>query len=192
MELEGRPFRPATPADAVARGFAFVSSRRGEESLLPSLTVRENLLPNPAARPDAPGLLGAGAEAAQARTAVAKYAVRPGDPERAAATLSGGNQQKVVLARWLEGPARVLILEEPTFGVDVGAKAEIYRLLAAATAAGRSVLLISSDLEEVAGVAHRALIVSRGRVTAEVGRDGLSVANLTALAGGAERVSEAA
>jgi ribose transport system ATP-binding protein len=86
----------------------------------------------------------------------------------------------------------VLILEEPTFGVDVGAKAEIYRLLAAATAAGRSVLLISSDFEEVAGVAHRALIVSRGRVTAEVGRDGLSVENLTALAGGAEAPSREA
>ncbi len=186
MELEGRPYRPVLPADAVARGLAFVSSRRGEESLLPNLTVRENLLPNPAARPELPGLLGTPKEAMRARAAVAAYAVRPADPERAAATLSGGNQQKVVLARWLEGPARVLILEEPTFGVDVAAKAEVYRLLAAATAAGRSVLLISSDFEEVAGVAHRALILSRGRVTAEVKRDGLSVENLTALAGGAE------
>ena len=86
----------------------------------------------------------------------------------------------------------MLILEEPTFGVDVGAKAEIYRLLDEATAQGRSILLISSDFEEVAGIAHRALIVSRGRVVAELGRDRLSVASLTALAGGAEPVLEAA
>jgi ribose transport system ATP-binding protein len=98
----------------------------------------------------------------------------------------------VALARWLEGPSRVLILEEPTFGVDVGAKAEIYRLLDEATAQARSILLISSDFEEIAGIAHRAHIVSRGRVVAELGRDQLSVASLTALAGGAEPVLEAA
>ena len=192
VELEGRSFRPTSQAQAVARGFGFVSSRRAEESLAPNLSVRENLLPNPASRPDRPRLLGTAAEARHAAQAVQRYGVRPPEPERAIATLSGGNQQKVALARWLEGPSRVLILEEPTFGVDVGAKAEIYRLLDEATAQGRSILLISSDFEEVAGIAHRALIVSRGRVVAELGRDQLSVASLTALAGGAEPVLEAA
>jgi ribose transport system ATP-binding protein len=192
MELAGRPFRPASPADAVAAGLGFVSSRRVEESLAPSLTVRENLVPNRAARPDAPGLLGTAREAAMARRTVEAYGVRPPEPERAVATLSGGNQQKAVLARWLEGPSRALVLEEPTFGVDVGAKAEIYRLLGAAARAGRSALLISSDFEEVAGVAHRALVVSRGRVAAELGRAELSVATLTALAAGAAPAEAAA
>ena len=163
-----------------------------EESLAPNLSLRENLLPNPAARPDRPRLLGTGAETSLAARALERYGVRPPEPERAIATISGGNQQKVALARWLEGPSRVLILEEPTFGVDVGAKAEIYRLLEEATVQERSVLLISSDFEEVAGIAHRALIVSRGRVVAELAHGQLSVASLTALAGGAESVLEAA
>jgi ribose transport system ATP-binding protein len=192
VEVEGRNFQPASPAKAVAQGFGFVSSRRVEESLAPNLSIRENLLPNPAARPERPRLLGTASEASLAAHAVERYGVRPPEPERAIATLSGGNQQKVVVARWLEGPSRVLILEEPTFGVDVGAKADIYRLLEEATVRGRSVLLISSDFEEVVGVAHRALIVSRGRVVAELGRDRISVASLTALAGGAEPVLEAA
>ena len=90
------------------------------------------------------------------------------------ATLSGGNQQKVVVARWMEAGSRLLVLEEPTFGVDVGSKAEIYRLLQEALDQGLAVLLISSDFEEVAGICHRALIFDRGRVTAELARDELS------------------
>jgi ribose transport system ATP-binding protein len=90
-----------------------------------------------------------------------------------------------VLARWLSGSIRVLILEEPTIGVDVGAKADIYRDLQAALARGLGVLLISSDFDEVEKLCHRAIVFSRGRVVAEVGRDGVSQERLTALAAGA-------
>jgi ribose transport system ATP-binding protein len=117
--------------------------------------------------------------------------VRPPEPERPILTLSGGNQQKVVLARWMEAGSRLLILEEPTFGVDVGSKAEIYQLLQGALDEGAAVLLISSDFEEVAGICHRALIFDRGRVAAELARPDLTIPRLTALAAGAAEPAEA-
>ena len=118
--------------------------------------------------------------------ALRRFSVRPAEPERPIATLSGGNQQKVVVARWMEAGSRLLVLEEPTFGVDVGSKAEIYRLLQEEIDNGLLVLLISSDFEEVAGISTRALIFDRGRVSAELARDELSIARLTALASGGE------
>ncbi len=113
-----------------------------------------------------------------------RLSVRPPDTERPIITLSGGNQQKVVLSRWMEAGTKLLVLEEPTFGVDVGSKAEIYALLRAALAEGGAVLLISSDFEEVAGLCHRALVLDRGRLAAELSREELSVGRLTAAASG--------
>jgi len=110
--------------------------------------------------------------------------VRPEDPECAVATLSGGNQQKVVLARWMEARVRLLVLEEPTIGVDVGSKAEIYHLLQQSLSKGLAVVLISSDFEEVQRICHRALVFSRGRVVGEIPRSELTMARLTAYASG--------
>ena len=103
------------------------------------------------------------------------------------ATLSGGNQQKVVLARWMEAKVRLLVLEEPTIGVDVGSKAEIYHLLQRSLKEGLAVLLLSSDFEEVERICHRALVFSRGRVVSEIPGDELSTARLTAEASGGAR-----
>jgi ribose transport system ATP-binding protein len=121
-----------------------------------------------------------------------RLSVRPPDTERPIITLSGGNQQKVVVARWMEAGSRLLVLEEPTFGVDVGSKAEIYALLRGALAGGLAVLLVSSDFEEVAGLCHRALVFDRGRVVAELPRAALSVARLTEAASGSARERDAA
>jgi ribose transport system ATP-binding protein len=130
-------------------------------------------------------LLGGGGERGQSRRTLDRFGVRPPEPEIPIIDLSGGNQQKVVLARWIEAGARLLVLEEPTFGVDVGAKAEIYRLLRQALEQGRGVLLISSDLDEVAGACHRALVFDRGRIATAVSGADLTVPRLTALTGGA-------
>jgi ribose transport system ATP-binding protein len=100
------------------------------------------------------------------------------------ATLSGGNQQKVVVARWMEAKVRLLVLEEPTIGVDVGSKAEIYHLLQQSLKEGLAVLLLSSDFEEVERICHRALVFSRGRVAAEIPGHALTIAALTAAASG--------
>ena len=109
-----------------------------------------------------------------------RFSIKAASVEEPAATLSGGNQQKTVVARWMETHARLLILEEPTIGVDVGAKADIYHLLQLALRQGLAVLLISSDFEEVERICHRALVFSRGRVVAEIPRERLTVAALTA------------
>src|SRR5690606_33006649 len=119
--------------------------------------------------------------------ALRRFSVRPPEPEKEIATLSGGNQQKEIVARWMEAGSRLLILEEPTFGVEVGSKAEIYRLLQEGLDGGLAVLLISSDFEEVAGIAHRALIFDRGRVKTELPRAELTIPRLTAIASGAEQ-----
>ncbi|MBV9633137.1 MAG: sugar ABC transporter ATP-binding protein [Methylobacteriaceae bacterium] len=187
LTLGRETFDPADPAAMVARQVGFVSSKRGEESLAPSLTVRENLFVNPVAT-GTPLLspIGPGDEQRRCLRALHRFSVRPPESERVIATLSGGNQQKVVLARWMEAASRLLILEEPTFGVDVGSKAEIYQLLQEGLDRGLSVLLVSSDFEEVAGVCHRALIFDRGRVIAELGRGELSIQRITALAAGGE------
>jgi ribose transport system ATP-binding protein len=110
---------------------------------------------------------------------IERFRVRPHDSEAPIAVLSGGNQQKVMLGRWLRMNRRLLILEEPTAGVDVGAKAEIHRLLDDELATGLAVLLISTDFEEVAHVCHRALVFVRGTVAAELTGEALTVTRLT-------------
>ncbi|HEY1296056.1 MAG TPA: sugar ABC transporter ATP-binding protein [Chloroflexota bacterium] len=175
-------------AHSMASGVRFVTSNRESEGLALPLTITENLFLNP-------GALGRRAwqaespsrEGKRAMEVVRKFSVRTDDPSRVITTLSGGNQQKVLLARWLGRGARILVLEEPTMGVDVGAKAEIYELLNHELAGGAAVLLVSSDLDEVAGICHRALIFNRGLIVTELQRPELSVARLTAVVGGASR-----
>ncbi|KUO07884.1 sugar ABC transporter ATP-binding protein [Streptomyces sp. DSM 15324] len=178
--LDGRPYRPRTVADAVRQGVGFVPGDRLREACLADLTVRENLFANPATgRRPAPRWLGPRRERAEAAALVERFAVRPHDTEAPLATLSGGNQQKVVIGRWLSADLRLLILEEPTASVDIGAKAAVHRLLDEALAAGLAVLLISTDFDEVVSVCRRALVLVRGAVTAELSGAALTAAALT-------------
>jgi ribose transport system ATP-binding protein len=108
--------------------------------------------------------------------------LRPNDPGLAIELLSGGNQQKVVIGRWLNLKSKIYVFEDPTAGVDVGAKAEIYRLFDVALQAGASILIVSTDFEEIAKVCHRALVFDRGRVVAELAASDLSTENLLAAA----------
>ncbi len=185
--LDDRPYRPLSPAEAMGAGVGLVAGDRVAESLGMPLSVRENLFLNPAARGHrALSLRSPAAEAADCRSAGARMSLRPNDPSRPVETLSGGNQQKVVLARWLGLAKHLLILEEPTAGVDVGAKAEIYALLHAALQDGLAIIVIATDFEEVSKICHRALVFSQNRVAAEIGRDALSIESLlqAASAGG--------
>jgi ribose transport system ATP-binding protein len=173
---------------AMAAGIGFISSKRAEEGIAAALSVQENLFINPTLTGTRPtGWMAPIDERRKATQIVERYNVRPPDAERSIATLSGGNQQKVIVARWLEGAVDFLILEEPTTGVDVGSKAEIYNLLQTSLSRGMGALLVSSDFEEVAKVSHRALVFSRGRVVAALERSDLTVSRLTTLAAGGER-----
>jgi ribose transport system ATP-binding protein len=185
LTLDGEPIAPLSPAEAMAKGVGFVSSRRAEEGLASNLDVRENIYLNPAA--SGKGVLefvSRATELDEAQAAVRRFSIKTAGVEEPVATLSGGNQQKVVLARWMEAHVKLLVLEEPTIGVDVGAKADIYHLLQLSLSKGLAVLLISSDFEEVERICHRALVFSRGRVAAEIPGHALTIAALTAAASG--------
>ncbi|GAA2257286.1 sugar ABC transporter ATP-binding protein [Streptomyces indiaensis] len=178
--LHGRPYRPRTVAQAVGRGVGLVPGDRLREGCFAELTVRENLLADPrAGGGSAPRWIGPRGERARAEALLDRFSVRPRDTETPVATLSGGNQQKVVLGRRLRTDLRLLILEEPTASVDVGAKAAIHLLLHEALDAGLAVLLLSTDFEEVASVCRRTLVFVRGTVTAELSGPALTVAGLT-------------
>jgi ribose transport system ATP-binding protein len=169
IRLRGANPALAAPPGAIRHGICFVAGDRNADSIAPGLSVRENMFLNP--RASGRGFLAWRApaeEAAETMRLGDGVGLQPNDPAAPIETLSGGNQQKVVLARWMRIGGSVLALEDPTAGVDVGAKAEIYRLLADAVARGQAVLLIATDFEEVAEICHRALVFRGGRIVAEL------------------------
>lgn len=155
------------PADAIHYGIGFVTENRKEQGLVLAQAVRRNIsmaaLKRFAARL---GFLRFAAEREAAAADVARLAVRTASIEAAAETLSGGNQQKIVLAKWLGTYPHVLILDEPTRGVDVGAKFEIYRIIRQLAAEGTAILLVSSELPELLGLVDRIVVMHEGRVNA--------------------------
>jgi ribose transport system ATP-binding protein len=180
VTLDGEALVSPSPSAAIEGGLGFVAADRVAESVAHGLTVRENMFINPGA--SGRGLWAArrpADESAECRSFGRRVGLSPNKPEAPIETLSGGNQQKVVMARWMRiGPA-VLVLEDPTAGVDVGAKAEIYRLLSEALARGQGIVLISTDFEEVAAICHRALIFRGGLIVDEIAASGLSIEAVT-------------
>jgi D-xylose transport system ATP-binding protein len=171
--MEGGPGRGpfARPADAIAAGLALVSEDRKRYGLVLDASVAENMTLATLARFSRGGLLDHGAREAEARAQFDALRVRAPGLEAIVNQLSGGNQQKVVLGKWLMARPRVLFLDEPTRGIDVGARAEIYQLIAALAEGGLGVVLVSSDLPELLGMSHRVLVLSLGRATAELAAD---------------------
>ncbi len=185
--LHGSPVEFRNPGDAVDNSIVFVTSNRQDEGLAPRLSVKENLFLNPGAWGRGLfQLMSRRAESVRASRLANKFLVRPPDPDRSVDTLSGGNQQKVLLARGAGLGSALLVLEEPTRGVDVGAKAEIYQIIVDALDDAHAVILVSSDLEEVSGISSRALIFHSGVITGELRRDEMSLTKLTHLVTGAD------
>lgn len=181
--LDGEPLGSSSPGQSIAAGVSLVCADRTAESVVPNLSVRENMFLNPvAAGRNLLSYIAPGQETEAARDVGREIGLRPNDPNLAIELLSGGNQQKVVIGRWLHLASKVYIFEDPTAGVDVGAKAEIYRLFDVALSEGAAIIIISTDFEEVAKVCHRALVFDRGQVVAELGASDLSVENLLAAA----------
>jgi ribose transport system ATP-binding protein len=172
---------------ALQSGIGLVARDRAEESVAAALSVRENAFLNPGAfGRKLLSFRSPGRERDAARELGRRIGLRPNDPDLAIEGLSGGNQQKVIVGRWLETGRRLLILEDPTAGVDVGAKAEIYRLVEAAVAAGLAVLVVSTDFEEVATLCHRALVFNRGTIIAELSGDAVTTERVIAAASASE------
>jgi ribose transport system ATP-binding protein len=186
MQLDGRPVTFRKPSDAIAAGVGLVPADRQREGAFMVRPVAENL-----AAPSWGRLAGRGGVITRAREARAyrrwhdELNIRSrNDPAQTLATLSGGNQQKVLLGRWLERRSRVLLLIEPTRGVDVGARQEIYRAIRELAGSGVGVLVATSDYEEVVQVADRAAVMARGRVVAELADEEITMDRLTEEVGG--------
>ena len=181
--LDGVAVAPRSPREAMAAGINLVWGDRTAGSIVPMLSVRENMYINPtAAGVSRFRYMAPGPETRAALELGSRVGLRPNNPAMPVEALSGGNQQKVVVGRWLHLQGKLYIFEDPTAGVDVGAKAEIYRLFNVAVQAGAAILIVSTDFEEVANVCHRALVFDRGRVVAELAHETLSVNSLLAAA----------
>jgi len=167
----------ASPQGAMKSGIGLIARDRTEESVAMALSLRENTFLNPSASGRSLfSFLSPRREAGMAHAIGERVGLRPNDQDLAIEALSGGNQQKVVVGRWLATNRTLLIAEDPTAGVDVGAKAEIYRLIALALEEGLAVIVVSTDFEEVAHICHRALVFSRGQIVKELAGDALTTA----------------
>lgn len=173
IRLGGQVVHMRTPRDAINRGIALLPESRKDQGLFLRLPVRDNITLSHLAELASLGLLRPRREDAEAGQSVDRLAVKPSSLKAKVATLSGGNQQKVLFARSLFHRPRLLVVDEPTRGVDVGAKRSIYELIVALAEQGLGVLLISSELEEVIGLAHRVLVVREGRIVTELTGDAI-------------------
>lgn len=190
--LHGEPFRPTHASQAVAHGIFLVPEDRKGSGLLLDLPIVENIsLPNLSAHA-ANFMVTRGAEMKTAEAQKRNLGIKAPKVTTRTGSLSGGNQQKVVLAKWLAMDPKVMIFDEPTRGIDIGAKSEIYRLMRELADAGVAVLMISSDMEEVIGVSDRIAVMHEGRIAGILERDRFSEENVLLLAVGktiGERVS---
>jgi len=171
IRIDGAVRRIRTPHDAIKAGIAFVPESRKEDGLFMDLSLAANTTFDHMRSVSRHGFVKPMSERQKTRTMLNSLSVKPAAPSVHVSGLSGGNQQKVLFARWLFGHPRVLLLDEPTRGVDVGARAAIHRLINDLAAEGAAILMISSEIEEVLGLAHRVLVMRRGRITAEFEAD---------------------
>ncbi len=182
LVLGGRPYRPRTPRDAIARGVVYFPEDRKRDGLILGMLVRENVTLPVLRRVSAGGVVRRAAEERMAQTAVDGVDLRPPEIERGARTLSGGNQQKVVLAKGLLAEADVLLFDEPTRGVDVGAKVELHRQIRALADQGKAVLVVSSELPELLALTDRVVVLREGQVAGQLERGEMTAERIMTLA----------
>jgi ribose transport system ATP-binding protein len=184
--IDRAPVPPRNVGDAIAAGIAFITEDRKAQGLVLGMTVRENVtLAHLASFVDRDLLIDFARERAATRRMIDELHIRTPSTEQLVRNLSGGTQQKVVLAKWLLGNALVFLFDEPTRGIDVGAKAEIYKIMLDLAARGAAIVMVSSDLPEALGMAHRVLVVRGGRIAAEFTRATATPDKVIAVATGA-------
>ena len=171
IRIDGRPVAVASVAEAIANRIAYVPEDRAQHGLVRPQPIRENVSMAILGRLLRRGVVDTRREWTLAEEAIRRFAIRARGPGQVVAELSGGNQQKVVLAKWLATDPRILILDEPTRGVDVGAKTEIHKLMNDLARQGLAIVMISSELPEVLGMSDRVLVMGSGRVVTILDRD---------------------
>jgi ABC-type sugar transport system ATPase subunit len=182
IALNDKRLRLRGPRDALDAGIVLLPEDRRHEGLVLPFSIRENITLPALSRFRSLGLPFPGVHREQNRTSelMQQLAIAAPSPETPVSSLSGGNQQKVVLARWLEHGARIFVFDEPTHGVDIGGKLEVYALVTRLAEQGHGVIFISSEFEELEEVCHRVLVMGDGRITGEVTGDDITAPNLIA------------
>jgi galactofuranose transport system ATP-binding protein len=181
MSLRDQPYAPGHPRDAINAGLGFVTEDRKLEGIVPELSVAENLTLALLPRISSRGVVSEKRQREIAERFIKDLAIKCSGPGQKIRELSGGNQQKVMLARWLAMSPEILILDEPTRGIDVGAKGEIQRLIRSLAEDGLAVLMISSELEEITEGADRVFVLREGRTVAELSGADITEANILAV-----------
>lgn len=186
IRIDGRPLRTGRVAGAISAGIAFITEDRKAQGLVLGMTVRENVtLAHLTDFIDRDQLVSVARERAATVRMIEELQIKTPGTEQLVRNLSGGTQQKVVLAKWLLGEARIFLFDEPTRGIDVGAKSEIYKLMIDLIARGAAIVMVSSDLPEMLGMSHRVLVVRDGRIAAEFSRAQATPDRVIAVATGA-------
>lgn len=170
IEVHGKPANIQKPSDAIALGISFVSEDRAQSGIFRTLSVEHNITAAVPVRIAPYGVIRKAIEKALASESVSKLRIRLASLRQPIGELSGGNQQKAILARWLLTEPSILILDEPTRGIDIGVKAEFYDMIGELAAGGRAILLISSELPELLSLCDRVLVMAEGHLTADLPR----------------------
>jgi D-xylose transport system ATP-binding protein len=180
--LEGKEIKIRTPRDAVRQGICMVPEDRKRDGILPIMPVGHNMTISVLDRFSLRGLIDKESELATIQREILRLKVKTADPMLAIASLSGGNQQKAVLSKMMLPDPKVLILDEPTRGVDVGAKYEIYKLIFALAKQGVSILMVSSEMPEVLGISDRVLVIGEGKLRGDFPNENLTQEKVLAAA----------
>ncbi|WP_132528352.1 sugar ABC transporter ATP-binding protein [Rhizobium sp. BK376] len=184
IELLGQPFQPKSAADAIKRGIYLVPEDRKASGLVLDMSIRENISLASLRRFAKAGLIDTHQESERAQKQRSALRIKSHSVEAIAGTLSGGNQQKIILGKWLSMEPQLMILDEPTRGIDVGSKSEIYAIMRKLADTGIAVLMISSDMEEIIGVSDRVAVMHEGSISGTLERAELSEQNIMRLAVG--------
>jgi ribose transport system ATP-binding protein len=184
--VNGKRVTIKSPIDAMANGIAHVPESRKEQGLFLTMSVKENIVMAELQKHSKSGVVSWGKVNASANQLIEELGIKIASPEQLVSNLSGGNQQKVVIARWLSIAPKVLLLDEPTRGVDIGAKTEIHKIISKLAEKGLAVLMISSELPEVLGVSDRILVMNEGRLKGELSKEEATQEKIMYLATGGE------
>ena len=170
MRIAGKPYKPHSPAAAIRNGVALVTEDRKAQGLFLQLSVRINTTISGLRRLTRLGVINFGKELTLVKRMIQELRIKTPTPSFLVVNMSGGNQQKVVLARWLSVGTRIFMMDEPTRGIDVGSKSEIYQIMDELTRQGVGIIMISSELPEVLGMSDRIMVMRQGRIVKELSR----------------------
>jgi ABC-type sugar transport system ATPase subunit len=187
MRIEGRPVRISDPKDAIRKGLALLSEDRKVNGFVPTLNLARNITLARLDKVFRNGILDREAERKYGQEYIDELSIKANSERDMVTSLSGGNQQKVVLAKWLMADPKVLLLDEPTRGIDVGAKAQIYQIMTQLVRSGMAIIMISSELTELVGMCDRYLLLADGKIRAELGREDADEEKFLRICSGSDR-----